>query len=316
MLLVHGFPGLWYSWREQLTALAEAGFLAVALDTRGYGGSSRPLEVEAYDTHAQVADLVAVLDAVGADEAVLVGHDFGAKTCWSAATHELSRDRVKAVVSVAVPYGVGFAKSGDGASGADGAARQPRLPSETYAKVAERHFFHMHYFQAPGVADRELGDNARTFLKRIHWALSGEGSLLDWTRFPSEGTGYLDVLAEPGRPLPWGWFDEDDLDTFVREYTRDPERAFLGGLSAYRVADHNAVVDPDYGRTPVTQPSLFICGESDPVLKIVTPKSLETMKERVPNLRGTHLVAGAGHFVQQEKSAEFNALLLSFLGEV
>jgi pimeloyl-ACP methyl ester carboxylesterase len=197
VLLCHGFPGLSYSFRHQLVALAEAGFRAVALDMRGYGRSDRPLEVEAYQSRHVEADISAALDHFGAERAFLVGHDFGAKAVLGFALRHPSR--VRGVVSLAVPYGVQFrgAKSKE--------ERAPRRPSEVYAEIASRYFFHMHYFQAKGPAEAELGARPRDFLERIHWALSAEGRLLDWTKFPSPGTGYLDVLAEPARPLPCGW---------------------------------------------------------------------------------------------------------------
>jgi pimeloyl-ACP methyl ester carboxylesterase len=148
----------------------------------------------------------------------------------------------------------------------------------------------------------------------MYWALSARGSLLDFKKFPSEGTGYLDVLADPSEPLPWPWLSEEDLDFLVEEYTRPgADTAFIGGLNSYRAMDVNWEHDSEYGRAPVDAPALFICGQHDPVLQIITPKSLETMPERVRDLRGTHLVPRAGHFVQQEQPEAVNELLLEFL---
>ena len=313
VLLCHGFPGLWYSWRHQLPALRDAGFKTIAVDMRGYGRSDRPTNPLEYGNQNIVADLTGVLDALGVERAFWVGHDFGAQACWAAALH--ATERVEAVASIAVPYGVGFARKkndGDGETG----ARKPRgrKPSETYAEIAKQHFLHLNYFQDVGPAERELGSNPRLFLERIYWALSARGSLLDFKRFPSEGTGYLDVLADPAEPLPWPWMSEADLDFLVSEYMRTgPETAFIGGLSSYRAMDVNWEHDPDYGRASVDVPALFLCGEKDPVLQIITPKSLETMPERVPKLRGTKLIANAGHFAQQEQPEAVNDALLGFL---
>ena len=142
--------------------------------------------------------------------------------------------------------------------------------------------------------------------------------MLDFKKFPSEGTGYLDVLADPAEPLPWPWLSEEDLDYLVEEYMRTgAETAFIGGLNSYRAMDVNWEHDPEYGRATVEAPALFLCGEKDPVLQIITSKSLETMPERVPNLRRTHLVENAGHFAQQEQPEAVNEALLGFLrGEV
>jgi pimeloyl-ACP methyl ester carboxylesterase len=316
VLFCHGFPGLWYSWRHQLPVVAEAGFRAIAVDMRGYGRSDRPLHATEYGNQTIVADLTGVLDALGEERAVFVGHDFGAQAAWAAALH--APERVRGVVSVAVPYGVGFAKSksdGGGQKTRQGGAR-PRgpKPSETYAAIAKNHFLHLHYFQKIGPGEAELGNNARLFLKRIYWALSARGNLLDFKNFPAEGTAYLDVLADPDESLPWPWLSEEDLDYLVDEYMRPgADLAFIGGLNSYRAMDVNWEHDPDYGRTRIDHPALFLCGEKDPVLQIITPKTLDTMPTRVPNLRGTHLIPNAGHFAQQHQPAALNPPLLPFL---
>lgn len=310
VLFCHGFPGLWYSWRHQLSETAKAGYRAVAVDMRGYGQTDRPLDAGEYGNQTIVRDLLGVLDALSEERATLVGHDFGAQAVWSAALH--ASDRVTGVVSVSVPYGVGFA--GGEKENRAGGSKRGRKPSEIYAAIARKHFIHLHYFQEVGVAEAELGANPYTFLKRIYWALSGRGSLLDFRNFPAEGTGYLDVLAEPAEPMPWPWLNEKDLDYLVSEYMRTgPETAFIGGLNSYRAMDLNWETDPEYGRAKISPPALFICGEKDPVLQIVTPKTLETMPSRVPNLQATEIVPKAGHFVQQENPATFNTHLLNFL---
>ncbi len=333
VVLCHGFPGLAYSFRHQLPVLAEAGYRAVALDMKGYGQSDRPTELSAYQGQTMAADLVAVLDALGADQAVFVGHDFGAKAAFDVALHH--PERVAGVVTIAVPYGVQFAgakqktdnKTDDikkahtqeaSADAPQAAAAAPKKrgkkPSEGYAAIAKRHFFHMHYFQTVGPAEAELGARPREFLTRLHWALSGQGNLLDWSRFPAEGTGYLDVLA-PAPPLPWSWLTQEDMDYYVREYTRgELATHFIGGLSSYRVTDLDWEFDPDYGRVPLHCPALFVCGEFDPVLKIVTPESISQMTKRLPNLLGSHILPGVGHFAQQEAPEATNAALLEFLG--
>jgi pimeloyl-ACP methyl ester carboxylesterase len=316
VLFCHGFPGLWYSWRHQLPVVADAGFRAIAIDMRGYGRSDRPLSASEYLNQTIVADLTGVLDALGERDAVFVGHDFGAQAAWAAALH--APERVRGVVSLAVPYGLGFAGGektrGKPTTAGKEAVARGRKPSETYAAIAKNHFLHLHYFQKPGLAEAELGSEPRLFLKRIYWALSARGSLLDFKKFPAEGTGYLDVLADPQETLPWPWLSEEDLDYLVEEYMQaGPEAAFIGGLNSYRAMDLNWEHDRDYGRRPIEQPALFICGEKDPVLQIITPKTLETMPSRVADLRGIELVAGAGHFVQQEQPQAVNQHLLEFL---
>ena len=257
--------------------------------------------------------MTGLLDALESESAVFVGHDFGAQACWAAALH--APKRVLGVVSLAVPYGVGFEgkKKRTEEETPKPRSRGPK-PSETYAEIAKRHFLHLDYFQKVGPAEAELGGNPRMFLERIYWALSARGNLLDFKKFPSKGTGYLDVLAAPGAPLPWPWLSGEDLDYLVEQYMQTgPDTAFIGGLNAYRAMDINWENDPDYGRASITAPALFLCGEKDPVLQMITPKSLETMPARVPNLRGTHIIANAGHFAQQEQPQIVNELLLAFL---
>jgi len=316
VLFCHGFPGLWYSWRHQLPVIADAGFRAIAVDMRGYGRSDRPLSASDYGNQTIVGDLTGVLDALGEEQAVFVGHDFGAQAAWAAALH--APKRVRGVVSLAVPYGVGFAGGEKNAreqtTTRNEEGTKGRKPSETYAAIAKNHFLHLHYFQKPGAAEAELGNHPRSFLKRIYWALSARGSLLDFEKFPAEGTGYLDVLADPKEPLPWPWLNEADLDYLVEEYMQTgPEAAFIGGLNSYRAMDLNWEHDRKYGRRHVEQPALFICGEKDPVLQILTPKTLETMPNRVADLRGIEFIPDAGHFVQQEQPQTVNRHLLTFL---
>lgn len=291
VVMCHGFPGLWYSWRHQFPALAAAGYRAVAPDMRGYGRSDRPAESEEYDRRRTVADLVGILDALGIDEAVFAGHDFGASLVWD--LPQWAPGRVKALIQLSVP-------------------RVPvssRLPSELYARLATRHFTHMHYFQQPGVADEELGREPERFLANVFWALSGGYRYLDTWAHPSEGNGYLDVLPE-APPLPWAWMSEAEFAHYVDEFKRT---GFSGGLNWYRANDHvwrEKQARPD---EPVTVPTLFLVGDRDPVHEIMGAGSLEAMKELVPGLRGVRVLEGAGHFVQMEAAGEVNAAMLDFL---
>ncbi len=299
VIFCHGFPGLGYSWRKQMQAVADAGFTAVALDMRGYGKSDRPTHFSKYHIENQIGDMQGVVNALGQQQAIFVGHDFGANLVWSMAARAL--DCVRAVVGVSVPFGYAL---GDG----------DIKPSELYANIAKQHFFHMHYFQQQGPADAELSHDSRTFLTRLFWALSAKGNLLDWTNYPSDGTGYMDVLAEPETPLPWPWLSNEDMDFYVSEYERAGKaQAFSGGLSSYRVGDINWELEKPYRDRNVLVPACFITGSEDPVLKLMANDALDIMQQRVEDLRGLHIIDNAGHFVQQEAAADFNTALLSFL---
>lgn len=307
VIFCHGFPGLWYSWRKQLPAVAEAGFRAIAFDQRGYGGSSRPRSFHEYSSDVLVDDLIGILDALGEPRAIFVGQDFGAPLVWTlAARHP---DRVQAVAILGVPYDFESASGGDGEFGAGVEA----LPSQLYARVAQEHFFHMHYFQAIGPAERELGAQPREFLKRLYWALSARGNLLDLRGFQSAGTGYMDVLAE-APALPWPWLSVEDMDYLVAEYLQaGADLAFIGGLNNYRVADLNWEIGAAWRGREIHAPALFMMGECDPVADMLGDSAMKHMQALVPNLEAPVTVAGAGHFVMQENAAEVNAHLLPFL---
>jgi pimeloyl-ACP methyl ester carboxylesterase len=318
VVLCHGFPGLGYSWRHQLPALAAAGWRVIAPDQRGYGRSDRPREAHLYDADYLMRDMLGLLDALGEPRAVFVGHDFGAQqVCNLAVRHPA---RVTALVIMSCPYDFDLAGRGGAGSKAVPEAAAGRAfavpgvrPSAAFAAIARQHFFHMHYFQELGPAERELGANPREFLLRLLHALSSEGRLLDWTRFPSAGTGYLDVLA-PAPPLPWSWLSTQEFEHYLREYTRGgPETAFMGGLNSYRVADRNWELGEAYADADIRQPALFVAGAEDVVLKMIPGDAIDVMRRRVPLLREVVLVPGAGHFVQQEQPQAVNAALLRFL---
>ncbi|HEY1492777.1 MAG TPA: alpha/beta hydrolase [Steroidobacteraceae bacterium] len=319
VIFCHGFPGLWYSFRHQLPAISAAGWHAIAPDQRGYGASDRPTNWQLYDANYVIDDMLGLLDALGERRAVFVGHDFGAQqVCNLAVRHP---EHVAAVVIMSCPYD--FDLAGRGGAGARTVATEAesmgafavpgRRPSQAFAALARRHFFHMHYFQSVGPAEAELGARPREFLLRLLHALSAEGHLLDWSKFPSEGTGYLDVLA-PAPPLPWTWLSEAEFEYLLGEYTGDTApTTFIGGLNSYRCADRNWELGAPYADSPIAQPALFIAGAEDVVLKMIPPQAIDSMRSRVPQLTDVVLVPGAGHFVQQEQPQAVNAALLKFL---
>lgn len=301
--MCHGYPGLWYSWRHQMRALADAGYRAVALDMRGYGRSSRPLDPAEYAFDKLSADVLAVLDYFGQQQAVLCGHDFGANLAWHMGIYYPRR--IRAIAPLCVPYDMELAGGSD------------ELPTRLFAAIAERHFFHMHYYQQPGLAERHTLGREREFLTKLFWALSAEGELLNWEQFPMAGTQYIDVLAEPPRPLPWPWLSIEDMDYYVAEYlSAGPELAFVGGANSYRAMDRNWQLQRDKAHAEVTVPALFVGGEEDPVIKLAGDTPFAHMREKVKDLRGLELLPAAGHFIQQERPDLLNPLLLRFLASL
>jgi len=287
VLLLHGFPESWYSWRHQIPALAQAGFRAVAPDQRGYGGTEAPAAIDSYDIHHLVADAVGVLDAIGEERAVVVGHDWGAPVAWHCAL--LRPERFRAVAALSVPY----------------VGRSPLPPIEMFRMMAGDRFFYILYFQEPGVAERELEADVRSTLRRFLYAASGDVTEpLDFWQKPKDAK-FLDGLPEP-KALP-SWLREADLDYFTNEFQR---AGFRGGLNWYRNFDRNWHLTPELAGAKVEQPALFIAGERDGVLAMVSP---EAMRELVQNLKRLLLLPGCGHWTQQERPAEVNAALIDFL---
>lgn len=316
VIFCHGFPGLWYSWRHQMEPIAKAGFRAIAVDQRGYGRTDRPVDPAEYDADQVMDDMIGLLDALGAEKAIFVGHDFGAQqVCNLAVRHP---DRVAGVVIVACPYD--FDLAGRAGHGRNATAEQRGMewgggmrPSTAFALAAETHFLHLHYLQNIGAPERELGARPAEFLKRLFWALSGEGDYKNYVNHPSEGTGYLDVLEE-APALPWRWMSEADMQYYIDEFTCvEPDLTFIGGFNSYRVADRNWEMGEIWADANIEVPALFISGADDIVLKMIAPDALDIMKQRVPDLRGITLIKGAGHFVQMERPEETNRALLDFL---
>jgi pimeloyl-ACP methyl ester carboxylesterase len=291
VVLCHGFPETSHSWRHQLPALTEAGYHVAAPDMRGYGRSDHPSEVEGYDMVNLADDMTGLLDAMGEERAVFVGHDWGAAVVWSVAT--LHPERVLAVAGMSVPY----------------RPRSSRAPTGSLKYLFGDTFFYMLYFQAVGPADEELARDPRETLTRFYWSASGDAPAGFTTVRDRHGTGLLDVLDGAPEEFP-GWLTREDLDHATAEFTRT---GFTGGLNYYRSMDRTWELTEHVGQAHVTQPALFIGGQRDPVLRLSPP---EVMDGWVDDLRAAVVLPGAGHWIQQERPAEVNEALLSFLAGV
>lgn len=302
VVLCHGYPGLWYSWRHQMAALADAGYQAVALDMRGYGRSSRPSGVENYSFDKTSADVLAVLDHFGEKQAVICGHDFGANLAWHMAVHH--RERLRGMVSLCVPYEMPLAGGSE------------QRPSTLYAQIASAHFFHMHYYQREGIPEKSTLGREREFLSKLFWALCADGDLLGWENFPPEAH-YIDVLSAPAKSPPWSWLSLEDFEYYLAEYqSAGPELTFLGGINSYRVMDRNWELYSSSRNAAVEIPAMYVGGAEDPTVKLGSPTQFDHMQDRVKDLRGMELLPGAGHFIQQESPTALNGLLLEFLASL
>jgi len=290
VILCHGFPELAYSWRHQIPALAAAGYRVVAPNQRGYGRSSRPDDIDAYNMVHLTDDVVGLMDHYGEDHAVLVGHDWGAPVVWNAA--QRFPDRVRAVAALSVPHG----------------PRSPHRPTDAMKHIYGDHFFYVLYFQQPGVADAELMRDVRYSMRAFMWTICGEAP--DGTYRMQDKTGtLLGMCGEPPDVMP-PWLTDDDLDTYVRAFE---ESTFTGGLNWYRNSDRNWELSAQWADQLIEQPALFIGGDRDPVLRFTSLDSLESV---VPGLRAKHVLAGCGHWTQQERPDEVTKILLDFLQDL
>ena len=294
VVLVHGFPESWHSWRHQIGPIVQAGFTACAIDVRGYGGSSRPHPIEAYDMEHMIADVAGVVEALSSEApAVLVGHDWGAPIVWNTAL--VRPDRVRAVAGLSVPY--------------TGVPKRPFSDMIEEVFTSRGKFFYQAWFQNVGAAEAELEADVRDALRKFYYAISGDAPDGTWPRDKVHGQSLLEGLVDPD-PFP-AWLSPEDLDYYVGEFERS---GFRGPLNRYR----NHVRDFEYlsqfqGRK-IEQPSLFIGGERDLVLSMLGRGDLRAMMQaEMPNLRGADILPGCGHWTQQERPEEVNARLVPWL---
>jgi pimeloyl-ACP methyl ester carboxylesterase len=291
VLLCHGWPESWYSWRHQIPALTEAGYRAVAPDQRGYGKSDSPDAIAAYSIFNLVGDMVGLVKALGESGAIVVGHDWGAIVAQQCAL--LRPDLFRALALLSVPF----------------LARKPVRPAAAYHLATQQLHFYQDYFQEPGRVERELAEDVRGALLGLYYGASGEGSQGAFAgRFPKDMRFIDALLAARPKQLP-AWLSEADLDFYAAEFTR---AGFKGGINWYRNFDANWAATPFQDGAKLLQPTVYIVGEHDLVLKLA-PDDVKAMPANAPNFTGQHTLPGAGHWVQQERPAEVNKLLLEFL---
>jgi pimeloyl-ACP methyl ester carboxylesterase len=235
LVLCHGFPELAHSWRHQIPALAEAGYRVMAPDMRGFGASSIPAEIEAYDILQLTGDLNGLLDAEGEQQAIFIGHDWGAHAAWQMAV--VHPERVRAVAGLSVPF-------------------LPRSPAPPIP-IMRSHLgedFYIVWFQEPGVADEALARDVRRTLTTSR----------QWTAGWAEEEG-----AEPRRPE---WLAEEDLQVYIDAFERT---GFTGGLNWYRNMDRNWQLSEPWAERRVEQPALFLTGELDLVRSFMPAAAME-----------------------------------------
>lgn len=291
VVLCHGFPESWYSWRHQLIALAEAGFHAIAPDMRGYGQTSAPDAIGQYTMMHLVGDMVGLVDALGEKTAAIAGHDWGAPVAWSAAL--LRPDRFRAVIGLSVPF----------------IPRANIRPTSAMPQNDQALFYQL-YFQEPGLAEAELEHNVRLTISSLLYSASGDSEIPieAITMVPRNG-GFLTHLHHP-EALP-NWLSEADINFYASELS---STGFRGGLNWYRNIDRNWELMAPFAGLQIRVPALFVSGENDLVMKIRGMEMLvPNLKVFVPELRGTIILPACGHWTQQERPEEVNAAIIRFL---
>lgn len=294
VVLVHGFPESWFSWRHQMGPIAEAGFTACAIDVRGYGGSDKPREIAAYSMQELTGDVAGVAEALQPDApAILIGHDWGAPIVWNTA---LTRpDRIRAVAGLSVPY--------------TGVPNRPFSEIFDALYTQKNRFFYQAWFQKVGPPEAEAEADVRGFLRKFYYGICGDAPDGTWPQKEADAT-LLEGMVDPD-PFP-AWLSEADLDYYVGEFERS---GFRGPINRYRNHERDYEWLQAFRGRKIDQPSLLIGGDRDPAFngfgRIPDPGAL--MAAHVSDLRGVHVLPGCGHWTQQERPAETTRLLLDWL---
>ena len=293
VIMVHGFPESWYSWRHQLGPIAAAGFTACAIDVRGYGGSDKPAEVAAYAMERIVGDLVGLRQVLSPNEpAILIGHDWGAPIVWNSAF--TNPQHFRAVAGLSVPF--------------SGAPQRPFTEVFREHFTSQGRFFYQEYFQQPGIAEAEAEANPRDFVARMMYSIAGDVPVGNYWDKPL-GATFLEGMPDP-RPVPW--LSEADLDYYAAEFKAS---GFRGPLNRYRNHEADFAWLQGFVGQRIEQPTLFIGGTRDPATTLfgAVADPVAMMRLFAPKVEG-HVLEGVGHWTQQERPEEVNRLLLDWLG--
>lgn len=292
VVMVHGFPESWYSWRNQLPALAEAGYRAVAMDVRGYGRSGKPDTVDGYRMVRNVNDIVRLVELLDTDDVTLVGHDWGAPIVWNSAL--LRPDLFRGVAGLSVPYSPPGGES----------------PLSRMRAMAGEDEFYVEYFQEPGRAEAEIEEDIREWLKGFYWCASGDVVNGPNISIVPRGKRMRDGFQYPDR-MP-DWLTEGDLDAYTREFEYS---GFFGPLCRYRNVHRDWEDLAAYAGQPITIPSLFIGGDRDGPT-VWGAAAIERFETTLPGLTRSEILSGCGHWTQQERAQDTNGLLIEFLDRI
>ncbi len=278
VVLCHGWPELAFSWRHQIPVLADAGYHVIAPNQRGYGRSSRPEAVQAYDIAHLSGDLTGLLDHYGYEDALFVGHDWGAIVVWGLAM--LHPERTAAVVNLSVPF----------------LDRGTREWVGLWEEALGPDFYIVHFNRQPGVADAAFDANVGRFLNNLYRA----GQWREPPREPGAGMALIN-LAHSDSPAGQPIMSEAELRVFVESFERS---GFTGGLNWYRNFTRNWSILGNCEQR-VEQPALAIFGKYD-----LVPKA-PNLSQFVPNVEVAELECG--HWIQQERPDQTSRLMLDWM---
>ena len=295
VVMVHGFPESWFSWRHQIAPIAQAGFTACAIDVRGYGGSDRPRQVADYAMERMVADVAGVIELLSPDaKAVVLGHDWGAPIVWNTAL--IRTDRVRAVGALSVAH--------------FGPPQRPFTDVFNDIFTKRGKFFYQAWFQRPQAPEDEAEKNPRDFLRKFYYALSGDAPDGTWPDNKTSDQSLLEGLTDP-EVFP-AWLTPKELDYYVGEFERS---GFFGPISRYRNHERDFDYLRGFADRKIEQPAFFMSGTRDLAYNMFKGATdpISIMRNFVTDLRVAEVLEGCGHWTQQERSAEVNAKLIPWL---
>ena len=302
VIFCHGWPESWYSYRYQLPAIADAGFKAVAYDVRGYGESDKPHEIEAYTMRNMTNDVVGIIDALGYDTAITIGHDWGGPIALNTAA--LNEDRISATGTLSVPF----------------MGRGPMPTLDLWKEIYKDRFFYQLYFQKEGVAEEEFESDLSRALFMTYTNSDGRGMKFNFEKGQSglvpektKDSTFLEGM-EMFEDFP-NWFTKEDLDYFVSQFEISGLR---GPFNRYRAQNIDWHEIPELEGKILEQPAFFVTGTLDPVNFFVpSDQSLtDRIKPNYKNLLFAEELEGIGHWTQQEAPEKVNSFILDFLKRV
>lgn len=295
VLLAHGWPESWYSWRFQMTMLADAGYHVVAPDMRGYGETDKPADVDDYDINHIAGDLVGILDALNEETAILVGHDWGAIVAWT--TVLLHPSRFTSLIAMSVPYGGRVAQS----------------PMDSWRETFGENFFYILYHNEPGgVAEAEYDADPHGLISRLYLSPDSPREPATISDSHRSAGGWISRLGA-AKELP-DWLAQKDLDYVVSQFEN---AGFRGGMNYYRNFHRNWEITEHLQGATIKMPVLFIAGVRDSVIAGADKERLTaTISRAAEDLRDVVLIPEIGHWVQQEAPEETNAAILAFLNSL